>query len=185
MIWWSASRKICTVGFWAQTSKNKLMESRCFRRYVFHSFFIIFSKLKLTMWAHSSNWIIQALPSIAKEIIEVLDILLKWFVLRFCESNTSCLLKVNLFLFIYLLKFGWFSYVVNLRVYIYFLKYGYRFWNSSRSYLRHWKMKTTAWMKLKLPSFFLVWLRRLILNLDVLKLYRCIMYCVLHRKLMY
>ncbi|KAF5944443.1 hypothetical protein HYC85_018520 [Camellia sinensis] len=34
-----------------------------------------------------------ALPSIGKEIIEVLDILLRWFVLRFCESNTSCLLK--------------------------------------------------------------------------------------------
>ncbi|KAL4584332.1 hypothetical protein LXL04_008931 [Taraxacum kok-saghyz] len=33
-----------------------------------------------------------------KEIIEVLDILLKWFVLRFCESNTSCLLKVLEFL---------------------------------------------------------------------------------------
>ncbi|CAI9262994.1 unnamed protein product [Lactuca saligna] len=40
----------------------------------------------------------KALPSIAKEIIEVLDILLKWFVLRFCESNTSCLLKVLEFL---------------------------------------------------------------------------------------
>lgn len=37
----------------------------------------------------------RALPTIAKELIEVLDILLKWFVLRFCESNTSCLLKVN------------------------------------------------------------------------------------------
>nr|GMD91866.1 protein MOR1 isoform X1 [Ipomoea batatas] len=36
----------------------------------------------------------KALPSIRKEIIEVLDILLRWFVLRFCESNTSCLLKV-------------------------------------------------------------------------------------------
>ncbi|KAI3709962.1 hypothetical protein L2E82_39732 [Cichorium intybus] len=40
----------------------------------------------------------KALPSIAKEIIEVLDVLLKWFVLRFCESNTSCLLKVLEFL---------------------------------------------------------------------------------------
>ncbi|KAJ9565978.1 hypothetical protein OSB04_001944 [Centaurea solstitialis] len=40
----------------------------------------------------------KALPSMAKEIIEVLDILLKWFVLRFCESNTSCLLKVLEFL---------------------------------------------------------------------------------------
>ncbi|KAL0442796.1 UNVERIFIED_CONTAM: protein MOR1 [Sesamum latifolium] len=33
-----------------------------------------------------------------KELIEVLDILLRWFVLRFCESNTSCLLKVLEFL---------------------------------------------------------------------------------------
>lgn len=40
----------------------------------------------------------RALPTIVKEIIEVLDILLKWFVLRFCESNTSCLLKVLEFL---------------------------------------------------------------------------------------
>ncbi|VFQ78444.1 unnamed protein product [Cuscuta campestris] len=36
----------------------------------------------------------KALPSLGKEIIEVLDILLRWFVLRFCESNTACLLKV-------------------------------------------------------------------------------------------
>lgn len=40
----------------------------------------------------------KALPSIGKETIEVLDILLRWFVLRFCESNTSCLLKVLEFL---------------------------------------------------------------------------------------
>ncbi|PWA59320.1 ARM repeat superfamily protein [Artemisia annua] len=40
----------------------------------------------------------RALPTTVKEIIEVLDILLKWFVLRFCESNTSCLLKVLEFL---------------------------------------------------------------------------------------
>ncbi len=37
----------------------------------------------------------QALPSSRKEVIELLDILLRWFVLRFCESNTTCLLKVN------------------------------------------------------------------------------------------
>lgn len=37
----------------------------------------------------------RALPTIAKDLIEVIDILLKWFVLRFCESNTSCLLKVK------------------------------------------------------------------------------------------
>ncbi|XP_073058654.1 protein MOR1 isoform X1 [Primulina eburnea] len=40
----------------------------------------------------------KALPSIRMEVIEVLDILLKWFVMRFCESNTSCLLKVLEFL---------------------------------------------------------------------------------------
>ncbi|KAH7857794.1 hypothetical protein Vadar_016518 [Vaccinium darrowii] len=40
----------------------------------------------------------KALPSIGKEVIEVIDILLRWFVLRFCESNTSCLLKVLEFL---------------------------------------------------------------------------------------
>ncbi|EPS68083.1 hypothetical protein M569_06690, partial [Genlisea aurea] len=40
----------------------------------------------------------KALPSMGREFIEVLDILLKWIVLRFCESNTSCLLKVLEFL---------------------------------------------------------------------------------------
>ncbi|KAL6546635.1 Protein MICROTUBULE ORGANIZATION 1 [Orobanche minor] len=40
----------------------------------------------------------KALPSMGREFIEVLDILLRWFVLRFCESNTSCLLKVLDFL---------------------------------------------------------------------------------------
>ncbi|OIT28615.1 protein mor1 [Nicotiana attenuata] len=40
----------------------------------------------------------KALPSIAKELIEVLDIVLRWFVLRFCESNTSCLLKSFMYL---------------------------------------------------------------------------------------
>jgi hypothetical protein len=38
---------------------------------------------------------VQALPSSGKEAIELLDILLRWIVLRFCESNTTCLLKVN------------------------------------------------------------------------------------------
>jgi cytoskeleton-associated protein 5 len=36
----------------------------------------------------------KALPSVSKEIIEVLDVLLRWFVLQFCKSNTTCLLKV-------------------------------------------------------------------------------------------
>uniref|UniRef100_A0A804R0R4 TOG domain-containing protein n=1 Tax=Zea mays TaxID=4577 RepID=A0A804R0R4_MAIZE len=40
----------------------------------------------------------KALPSSWKEVIELLDILLRWFVLRFCESNTTCLLKVLDFL---------------------------------------------------------------------------------------
>ncbi|KAJ1403126.1 TOG domain [Sesbania bispinosa] len=40
----------------------------------------------------------KVLPSIVKEVIEVLDILLRWFVLQFCKSNTTCLLKVLEFL---------------------------------------------------------------------------------------
>ncbi|KAF7024335.1 hypothetical protein CFC21_036695 [Triticum aestivum] len=40
----------------------------------------------------------KALPSSGKEVVELLDILLRWFVLRFCESNTTCLLKVLDFL---------------------------------------------------------------------------------------
>ncbi|KAJ4907051.1 Protein MOR1 [Raphanus sativus] len=40
----------------------------------------------------------KALPSLSKEIIEVLDILLRWFVLQLCKSNTTCLLKVLEFL---------------------------------------------------------------------------------------
>ncbi|URD81256.1 CLASP N terminal [Musa troglodytarum] len=40
----------------------------------------------------------KVLLSNRKEIIELLDILLRWFVLRLCESNTTCLLKVLEFL---------------------------------------------------------------------------------------
>ncbi|KAK1262104.1 Protein MOR1 [Acorus gramineus] len=40
----------------------------------------------------------KALPSSGKEMIELIDILLRWFVLRLCESNTTCLLKVLEFL---------------------------------------------------------------------------------------
>ncbi|XP_074572008.1 protein MOR1-like isoform X1 [Curcuma longa] len=40
----------------------------------------------------------KALPSHRTDIYELLDILLRWFVLRFCESNTTCLLKVLEFL---------------------------------------------------------------------------------------
>ncbi|KAG5516861.1 hypothetical protein RHGRI_037558 [Rhododendron griersonianum] len=40
----------------------------------------------------------KALPSMVKEIFEVLDIVLRWCVLRFCESNKACLLKVLEFL---------------------------------------------------------------------------------------
>ncbi|XVF86085.1 hypothetical protein PTKIN_Ptkin18bG0013100 [Pterospermum kingtungense] len=40
----------------------------------------------------------KALPSFGKEITEVLDILLRWFVVQFCKSNTTCLLKVLEFL---------------------------------------------------------------------------------------
>ncbi|KAG0450884.1 hypothetical protein HPP92_026450 [Vanilla planifolia] len=40
----------------------------------------------------------KALPSSVKEIIELIDVLLRWFILRFCESNTTCLLKVLEFL---------------------------------------------------------------------------------------
>ncbi|KMZ71606.1 Protein MOR1, partial [Zostera marina] len=40
----------------------------------------------------------KVLSSNGKEMIELLDILLRWFVLRFCESNTTCLLKVLEFL---------------------------------------------------------------------------------------
>ncbi|XP_057949966.1 protein MOR1 isoform X2 [Malania oleifera] len=40
----------------------------------------------------------KSISSVGKEIIEVLDILLRWFVLRLCESNTTCLLKVLEFL---------------------------------------------------------------------------------------
>lgn len=40
----------------------------------------------------------QALPTIRKEMIEVLDIMLRWFVVQFCKSNTTSLLKVWYFL---------------------------------------------------------------------------------------
>eukprot|EP00249_Psilotum_nudum_P025077 c29367_g1_i8 orf=372-4385(+) len=40
----------------------------------------------------------KAIPLHIKEMVELLDVLLKWSVLRFCESNTTCLLKVLEFL---------------------------------------------------------------------------------------
>ncbi|KAH9313334.1 hypothetical protein KI387_028369 [Taxus chinensis] len=40
----------------------------------------------------------KAIPSHGSEIVEIIDILLRWTVLRFCESNTTCLLKVLEFL---------------------------------------------------------------------------------------
>ncbi|KAJ3669121.1 hypothetical protein LUZ60_011071 [Juncus effusus] len=40
----------------------------------------------------------KALASSGKEMIELLDILLRWFVLRLCESNTTILMKVFEFL---------------------------------------------------------------------------------------
>ncbi|XP_057833318.2 protein MOR1-like isoform X1 [Cryptomeria japonica] len=40
----------------------------------------------------------KAIHSHIKEMIEIVDILLRWTVFRFCESNTTCLLKVLEFL---------------------------------------------------------------------------------------
>ncbi|XP_024517263.1 protein MOR1 [Selaginella moellendorffii] len=40
----------------------------------------------------------KAIPTHTKDIAEISDILLRWIVLRFCESNTTCLLKVLDFL---------------------------------------------------------------------------------------
>ncbi|XP_057847026.2 protein MOR1 isoform X2 [Cryptomeria japonica] len=40
----------------------------------------------------------KVIPSHGRDIIEIVDILLRWTVLRFCESNTTCLLKVLEFL---------------------------------------------------------------------------------------
>lgn len=70
------------------------MGLRCYRRFGFHLYFfdalLSVDLCSLTL----SNYKRQALPTIRKELIEVLDILLKWFVLQFCKSNTTCLLKV-------------------------------------------------------------------------------------------
>jgi len=41
---------------------------------------------------------LQAIPTHEKEMVEMVDILLRWTVLCFCESNTTCLLKVLEFL---------------------------------------------------------------------------------------
>lgn len=40
----------------------------------------------------------KSMPNHTKEMIELADVLFKWSVLRFCESNTTCLLKVLEFL---------------------------------------------------------------------------------------
>lgn len=56
--------------------------------------FILILKLLRVFFTHFFS-ILQALPTCTKEIVELLDIILRWFVLRFCESNTTCLLKVH------------------------------------------------------------------------------------------
>lgn len=82
-----------------QILRSKLMDLKCCRRWcTFH----ILNKLRAfqVLSVLLINYTIfyctsQALPSIAKEVIEILDILLRWFVLQFCKSNTTCLLKVQ------------------------------------------------------------------------------------------
>lgn len=83
----------------------------------------------------------QALPSIGKELIEVLDVVLRWFVLRFCESNTSCILKVcsysfylsfSLMLSCYFSSAAFFHEVISVRTVIIF----HRFWNFCLNFLR-------------------------------------------------
>lgn len=79
-------------------------------------FSFVFSNALLYM---NLLYLFQVLPSIGKEIVEVLDILLKWFVLQFCKSNTTCLLKVcNL---LQLLSF-FFSFSIGFLLFMFFLE---------------------------------------------------------------
>lgn len=84
-------RRLLSVDFKKQVDGLEMLH-----KVFFLTFIIICILLKVECSRTYTNCYctFQALPSIAKEVIEVLDILLRWFVLQFCKSNTTCLLKV-------------------------------------------------------------------------------------------
>jgi hypothetical protein len=96
LIYLSISEKMSACGYGTQTLRGKLMVLSCYKRLeivknIECNLTVTWAHMILLLWHYP---ILQALPSSGKEVIELLDILLRWFVLRFCESNTTCLLKV-------------------------------------------------------------------------------------------
>jgi hypothetical protein len=100
LIYLSISEKMLVCGYGTQTLRGKLMVLSCYKRLEIdkniETLSLLFDCVTLAhmilLLRHCP--ILQALPSSGKEVVELLDILLRWFVLRFCESNTTCLLKV-------------------------------------------------------------------------------------------
>ena len=95
-----------------QILRSKLMDFKCCRRCCSITFSITSMLLKCFLFTGTCtncNCTFQALPSIAKEVIEVLDILLRWFVLQFCKSNTTCLLKVSIIFVFVVMPVSFFS----------------------------------------------------------------------------
>eukprot|EP01018_Ginkgo_biloba_P025077 Gb_07658 [translate_table: standard] len=81
--------EILVAFFWVQNDLVKYFREDLHRRLLSPDFKKQVDGLELLQ---------KAIPTHAKEIIEIIDVLLRWAVLRFCESNTTCLLKVLDFL---------------------------------------------------------------------------------------
>jgi len=112
VIWWSISERIYVGDSWVQILGSKLKDLKCCRRCCSLTFIL----LKCWMYRnlYKLQLQIQALPSIAKEVIEVLDILLRWFVLQFCQSNTTYLLKVWFIIVYFLISISLFSFLLEM-----------------------------------------------------------------------
>ena len=83
-------RRLLSTDFKKQVDGLEILQ----KVYFCYSLYLYLYRICLLSLTNVLVYAFQALPTIKKEIIEVLDILLRWFVLQFCKSNTTCLLKV-------------------------------------------------------------------------------------------
>jgi uncharacterized protein (UPF0548 family) len=90
LIYLSISEKMLVCGYGTQTLRGKLMVLSCYKRLEIdnniETLSLLFDCVTLAhmilLLRHCP--ILQALPSSGKDVVELLDILLRWFFLRFC-----------------------------------------------------------------------------------------------------
>ncbi|KAK9092406.1 hypothetical protein Syun_027317 [Stephania yunnanensis] len=80
-----------------QKHDNRSPNSSDFVKYFREDLHILLLSFDFKKQIDGLNLLLKSLPASAEEIIGLLDILLKWVVLRFCDANTACLLKVVFF----------------------------------------------------------------------------------------